>query len=136
MLPPLRCPGHRFANAILADDSGSVGQFQAVAPDDDAALLKCLDQNYNAFRVAQITIENARPAGERTGGDAHRIAGTERPLNQFDESRRRQGASEWSRRSASSTGHGRSFALPSTRKTPRLYFTARNETAAQKRAKR
>ena len=83
MLPPSGA-GAPFANAILAEGSGSVGQFQEVAPKNDAALLKCLDQNYNAFGVAQFRVEDAGPARERTGGNAHRIAGAERPLVELD----------------------------------------------------
>lgn len=63
MLPPSRCREPSCESSSLREGSGSVGQFQAVAPDDDAALLKCLDQNHDSLGIAQRRIENAGPAG-------------------------------------------------------------------------
>jgi hypothetical protein len=48
----LTVPDARLPKHILMDDSGCLRQLQAVAPDDDAALLKCLDQNHYPLGVA------------------------------------------------------------------------------------
>ena len=48
----LTVPDARLPKHIFMDDSGCLGQLQAVAPDDDAALLKCLNQNHNSLCIA------------------------------------------------------------------------------------
>jgi hypothetical protein len=83
-LPPSRCQGHRLRNYILEGDSGGLGQFQAVTANDDATLLKRLDQNHDAFRIAQLRIENSRPAGEGSGSNSHGVAGAKDALAHFN----------------------------------------------------